>query len=149
MSAIFLLGLALTSPGAIAGEDEDAINRCLKAWGTHPFGNHPTYKTLGATVKLFGIGQNTQDTTATEMPELVLVNPGVNIMGGSTIKLSNPNGWYCLQANVNVMGGVTIQAHCKAHIASATDAVTVLGSNASDKGITVMGKTRVELDGCK
>ena len=149
IATLCLLGLALASPIIRADEDGDDMSRCLKAWGTHPFGKNPPYRTLGSTVKVFGIGQNTEDTAATETPELVLVNPGVNIMGGSTIKLSNPNGWYCLRANVNVMGGMTIQAHCKAHIASATDAVTVLGSNASDKGITVMGKTRIELEGCK
>lgn len=145
-----LAGFLLIAPMAVvADEDDDAINACLKAWGTHPFGKNPTYRTLGATVKLFGIGQDAEDTAATETPALIMVDPGVNIMGGSTIKLLNPNGWYCLRANVNVMGGVTIKAHCKAHIASATDGVTVLGSNSSSKGVTVMGKTSIELKGCK
>jgi hypothetical protein len=48
-------------------------------------------------------------------------------MGGSTIELLNLNGWYCLWTNVNVMGGLTIKMHCKAHLASATESVTVLG----------------------
>ena len=42
-----------------------------------------------------------------------------------------------------------IKAHCKAHLASAHDGVTVLGSNQADKSVTVLGKTRVQLVGCE
>ena len=47
------------------------------------------------------------------------------------------------------MGGMTIKAHCNAHLASATEGVTVLGSDTKNKGVTVMGKTTVELIGCQ
>jgi hypothetical protein len=70
-------------------------------------------------------------------------------MGGSTFELLNPNGWYCLRTNVNVMGGLTIKVHCKAHLASATEGVTVLGSSSDKKSITVMGSTKIEQVGCK
>jgi hypothetical protein len=82
------------------------------------------------------------------MPSLILVNPGVNVMGGTRVELLNPNGWYCFRSNVNVMGRLSIRAHCKAHFASAHDAVTVLGSNQADKSVTVLGKTQIELVGC-
>lgn len=142
-------GIGLLGSGTSLAEDVDSsIANCLRAWGKHPFGANPKYKTLAKSVKVFGIGQDTADTQQTNTPSLVLVNPGVNVMGGSTVKLLNPNGWYCLRANVNVMGGLRIRAHCKAHLASAHDGVTVLGSNQSDKGVTVMGKTQVELEGC-
>ncbi len=147
-TAVMVLPLG-APPQAHAQEDDSNVAHCLKAWGKHPFGARPVHKTLATSVKVFGIGQNTVDTEATPSPSLVLVNPGVNVMGGSTIELLNPNGWYCLRSNVNVMGGMTIKLHCKAKIAMATDGTTtVLGNNTEEKGITVMGSTQVERVGC-
>jgi hypothetical protein len=145
-----LFGMAvLFSVSAFATETDDSISSCLKAWGKHPFGNNPEYKTLATSVKVFGIGQNPADSQLTNSPSLVLVNPGVNVMGGTTIELLNPNGWYCFRSNTNVMGSLSIRAHCKAHLASATEGVTVLGSNSDISSITVMGSTQIELVDCK
>jgi len=126
-----------------------SIASCLRAWGTHPFGSNPQFKTLAASVKVFGIGQNPSDTAHTNSPALVLVNSGVNVMGGTTLELMNPNGWYCFRSNVNVMGKLSIRAACKAHLASASDGVTVLGSNPDNKSVAVLGSTQVELVGCQ
>jgi type V secretory pathway adhesin AidA len=79
----------------------------------------------------------------------VLVNPGVNVMGETTLELLNPNGWYCLRSNVNVMGNLDIRADCRAHLASAANGATVLGSNSGTKSVTVMGSTRIEFVGCE
>ena len=145
-----VLGASSLSPtAAVANDESGAMNRCLAAWGDHPFGKNPKYKTLSTSVKVFGIGQASGDTKATAEPALVMVNAGVNVMVGSKIELLNPNGWYCLKSNVNVMGGMKIKAHCKAHLASAVEGVTVLGNNSENKAVTVMGKTTVELVGCK
>ena len=131
-----------------ANENDGYISNCLKAWGEHPFGRNPHYKVLASSVKVFGIGQNVDDVTPTRNPELVLVDTGVNIMGGSTMQLLNPNGWYCFTSNVNVMGGLTIKTHCKSHLASASNGLTVLGGDPSNKSVTVMGATKVETVGC-
>ena len=139
----------LLSAPSQAEEAERSIDRCLKAWGTHPFGNNPGYRTLAASVKVFGIGGNTADANRTDGPTLVLVNPGVNVLGETTLELSNPNGWYCLRSNVNVMGNLRIRADCRAHLASASDGATVLGSNAGNRSVTVMGSTRVEVVACE
>ena len=137
--------MALTTPiVASAQEVDSSVAACLKAWGKHPFGGKPSYKTLQTSVKVFGIGKGTSDSEVTSLPALVLLNPGVNVMGGSTIELLNPNGWYCLKKTVNVMGGMNIRAHCKAHLASASDGTTVLGNSNENKGVTVMGSTNVE-----
>lgn len=145
-----IFGMAmLFSVPTFATEADDSIASCLKAWGNHPFGNKPKYKTLATSVKVFGIGQNPTDSEVTNSPSLVLVNPGINVMGGTTIDLLNPNGWYCFRSNTNVMGSLSIRAHCKAHLASATEGVTVLGSNSDVSSITVMGSTQIELVGCK
>ena len=144
------LAVGLLAPVVVSAQSPDpSITTCLKAWGTHPFGANPPYKTLATSVKVFGIGRATADTEVTSAPTLVLVSAGVNVMGGSTVELLNPNGWYCLRSNVNVMGGMIIKAHCKAHLASAVDGVTVMGENADNKGVTVMGATRVEHVGCQ
>ena len=147
--SLVLVASSLTPTVAVANDENGAMNRCLAAWGDHPFGKNPKYKTLSTSVKVFGIGQASGDTKATAEPALVMVNAGVNVMGGSKIELLNPNGWYCLKSNVNVMGGMKIKAHCKAHLASAVEGVTVLGNNSENKAVTVMGKTTVELVGCK
>ena len=142
-SALMMIGVAY------AAEGDSSIESCLRAWGKHPFGNNPRFKTLATSVKVFGIGQNTADTEPTDMPTLVLVNPGVNVLGGTTLELLNPNGWYCFRSNVNVMGNLRIRVHCKAHLASASDGVTVFGSDQTDKSVTVMGTTHVELVECE
>jgi len=132
-----------------ASENDGYIKMCLNAWGKHPFGPNPSYRTLGSNVKVFGIGQNIDDLVPTETIELVLVDTGVNVMGSSTMRLLNPNGWYCFKSNVNVMGGLTIEAQCQAHIATATNGITFLGSDHMNKGVTVMGSTTFETVGCK
>lgn len=148
-----LLGVAMLccmpTFAAEAEEEGGSMANCLKAWGKHPFGANPAYKTLATSVKVFGIGEDPKDTEATPSPSLVMVNPGVNVMGGTTVELLNPKGWYCFRTNVNVMGGLTIKAHCKAHLASATDGTTVMGNNSDKKSITVMGSTNIELVGCE
>ena len=146
---IILVSVMLFSVPTFATEVDNSISSCLKAWGKHPFGNNPQYKTLATSVKVFGIGQDPNDSEVTQSPSLVLVNPGVNVMGGTTIELLNPNGWYCFRSTVNVMGSLSIKAHCKAHLASATEGVTVLGENSDNKSITVMGSTHIELVGCQ
>jgi hypothetical protein len=144
------LGLAISmSAPSVAAEVDSAIASCLRAWGKQPFGANPRYKTLSTSVKVFGIGENPADREKTSSPSLVLVNTGVNVMGRTRVELLNPNGWYCFKSNVNVMGSLIITAACTAHLASAHDGTTVLGSNSDNKSVTVMGATRVELVGCK
>lgn len=149
--ATLCLATTLYSSHAAAEDDsnEDAVSKCLAAWGEHPFGAHPKFKTLSTSVRVFGVGSEPVDDEVTKSPALILVNPAVNVMGGTTYGLLNPNGWYCFRATVNVMGGLTVKAHCKAHLASSNSGATVMGSNSSgNKGVTVMGSTKVRLVGC-
>lgn len=147
-----LMFCATTSARISAAQTQDessvALDNCLKAWGKHPFGEHPKYRTLPVNVKVFGIGNPNVDTVKTSGPDLVLVKAGVNVMGGTTVDLQNPNGWYCFVTNVNVMGKMKIKAACTAHLAQSHDGVTVMGGDSTNKSVTVMGKTVVELQGC-
>jgi hypothetical protein len=147
--AIMAIAMLTSVPSLAEAAVDGYIASCLKAWGKHPFGSNPRFKTMATSVKVFGIGQDPADTERTNTPSLVLVNTGVNVMGGAKLELLNPNGWYCFRSNVNVMGSLIIKAHCKAHLASAHDGTTVLGSNSDNKSVTVMGSTQIELLGCE
>lgn len=143
-----LLGISFLASGVAAEESDSPVASCLKAWGKHPFGKSPQYKTLSTAVKVFGIGRDTADTEPTPGPALVLVNPGVNVAGGSVVQVLNPNGWYCFRTTVNVMGGLTIKAHCKSHLATTSGEVMAAEKATEGKGVTVMGSTQVERVGC-
>jgi hypothetical protein len=143
-----LLGFSALVSAVAAEEVDSSIANCLKAWGNHPFGTNPQYKTLSTSVKVFGIGHDTADTEPTNDPALVMVNPSVNVAGGSVIQLLNPNGWYCFRTTVSVMGDLTIKAHCKSHLATTSGGVLAVGNASDDKGVTVLGSTQVERVGC-
>lgn len=144
-----LLGFCAMAPALAADDMDSPVSNCLRAWGEHPFGKNPPYKTLSTSVKVFGIGPDTIDAEPTNTPVLVLVNPSVNVAGGSQIQVLNPNGWYCFRTTVSVMGGLTIKAHCKSHLATTSGDVLAVGNGSDDKGITVMGSTQVERVGCE
>lgn len=136
--AIFLMLLA--APGAYASQA--ALKACLKNWGEHPFDeNNLNYRTLGAKVSVFGIGNAMTDGVVTDKPALIYVKPNVSVMTKSRMNLMNPNGWYCLKGKVSVMSKSIINLHCDAHLASSKEGTTVLGSSEGDKDVTVMGKT--------
>jgi hypothetical protein len=132
---------------ARADEYLNDVRLCLLNWKTHPFPkDNPTYKVIQPQVKVFGIGGNVDETTATDKPELVYIRPNVSVMSKTTLNLMNPNGWYCLASNTAVMAKVVINLGCKAHLASSQEGVAVLGGG--DKGVNVLGKTAVNLVGC-
>jgi hypothetical protein len=149
--ALLAFCLALFVPTLVSAQEIDSsIAACLKAWGDHPFGKNPKFKTLGTTVKMFGIGKSAgDDIERTGSPSLVLVNPIFNLMGASTIELLNPNGWYCLRTTVNLLGVVNVRAHCKAQLAASSGGISVRGDNTEnraikDLGVTVMGTFSIE-----
>ena len=142
----------LAAPVAALAADQPALDACIKSWGkASPFKpGKVADKTIGTGVKVFGIGSGqTGGDAPSEKPELVLVRPAVNVAGTSTIKLSNPNGWYCFRSNVTVAGALRIEAHCKAHIASAKEDGTSVGAvDESNQGVAVFGALRVSRFGC-
>ena len=59
-----IAGLILCGATGLAqaqDSESGALQACLKAWGEHPFGPNPAYRTLATSVKVFGIGQGTAD----------------------------------------------------------------------------------------
>ena len=121
------------------------IDACLAAWKNAPFkkGAEPD-QVVGTQVKVLGIGKDDFTDPPSKKPRLVLIKPSVNVLGKTEFRLMNPNGWYCFRTNVSVLGKMSIEAHCKAHLASNGDGGTsVLGSNESDGGTAVLGSLRI------
>jgi hypothetical protein len=137
-------------PQYSAGKNSEywpAVKACLEAWGdTHPFKDDSKlrFRVLETSVKVFGIGDDISDKDETDDPQLILVRPGVNVMGKLTFHLMNPKGWYCFEKNVTVMAKSEITVACTAQVASAGPGATVLGSSPGKGGTTVMGKTTFE-----
>jgi hypothetical protein len=133
-----------------AGKDSEywpVVKACLGAWGdAHPFKDDSKlrFRVLETSVKVFGIGDDISDKDGTDDPQLILVRPGVNVMGKLTFHLMNPKGWYCFEKNVTVMAKSEITVACTAQVASAGPGATVLGSSPGKGGTTVMGKTTFE-----
>jgi hypothetical protein len=154
---VLVLSLSLSSLSlaaaheAKAASEIDAIRSCLAAWGEPPFrsAEEQPFKVLSPTVKVLGVGQDVTDETETDQPQLVLVKPSVNVLTKSSFRLMNPNGWYCFAANVTVLAKSEITAHCRAHLASSREGVSVAGGNKGTEGVTVFGKTVVKRVGCE
>lgn len=132
--------------------DQPTLDACIAQWGKRsPFKKGtPAAAVVAPGVKVFGVGGGGGALDApTDKPSLVLVRPAVNVMGRSTIRLSNPKGWYCFRSNVNVAGKMEIEVPCDAQIASAREDGTTVGAvDESNKGVTVFGALRVTRYGC-
>lgn len=152
MRRAHIVWLLAASPGVAMANDQAALDQCIASWGSRsPFKKGtPASSVLATGVKVFGIGQGTTGSDPeTARPALVLVRPAVNVAGKSTIRLANPNGWYCFRSNVTVAGKIEIEAHCNARIASARDSGTAVGAaDESDKAVAVFGALRVTRFGC-
>ena len=142
---------AIAFPFAALADDQPALDACIASWGKAPFKKgHKADSTIGTGVKVFGIGSGQSgNDQPTDKPVLVLVRPAVNVAGKSTIRLNNPNGWYCFRSNVTVAGTMHIEATCKAHIASAKEDGTSVGAaDESGKGVAVFGSLRMARFDC-
>ena len=150
-SVLALLAVALV-PASSFAVDQKVLDACIASWGkSTPFKKGKAADSVIATgVKVFGLGSSQGSNDApTDRPVLVLVRPAVNVMGKSTIRLANPNGWYCFRSNVTVAGAIHIEAHCNAHLASAREDGTSVGAvDESNKGVAVFGALRVSRFGC-
>lgn len=154
MKRSFLLAALLVASAAMPAlaNDQATLDACIQSWGKKsPFKKGaPANSVIAPGVKVFGIGgSGAARDDPTDSPALVLVRPAVNVMGSTTIRLSNPQGWYCFRSNVTVAGAIRIEAHCKAQIASAKEDGTAVGAvDESNKGVAVFGALRVTRWGC-
>lgn len=148
--SLAVLALSLTFTTVAAAEtDLEAIQACLAHFKSHPFdAKAPSFQTLSTGVKVFGIGNSTNDLANTETPKLMLIKTNVTVMSKNKLQLKNPNGWYCLKGQVSVLGKTEIHLNCKSKIASSTDGVNVLGGSNTENGVTVLGSSKIVRQGC-
>lgn len=149
MRALMLI-LVLALSGAAFATDLEEVQTCLANWKDHPFKTEkPEFRVISAKVRVMGIGDELADLKETSKPELVLIKPNVTVMSKSTLRLMNPNGWYCVKGKVAVMGKAETQLHCKAHMTTSDTGATVLGSADEESGgVTVLGSSKVTRAGC-
>ncbi|AOW12907.1 hypothetical protein LPB72_18180 [Hydrogenophaga crassostreae] len=147
-SLALTVGFTQAQTGERAVDDAFALNACLAAWGSHPFGSHLRYTTLSTSVKFSGAGPATSDRSVTNHPSLILVDPLVNATGDASIALMNPNGWYCLRAPDHLLGALRIQLHCRARLAAGSGGTTTWGTDSDRSAKVVMGSVQVERTGC-
>src|ERR1700682_3188703 len=101
-------------PASTFASDQGVLDACITSWGkSAPFKKgKPADSVIGTGVKVFGVGSAQSGNDApTDKPALILVRPAVNVMGRSTIRLSNPKGWYCFRSNVTVAGAIKLAGH--------------------------------------
>lgn len=127
-------------------DDQALLQRCIAAWGSHPFGEQTPreVRLMTSSVRVMGIGKELTDATPTAWQQLIFVKPAVNVMTKTTLELMNPNGWYCLDANVTVAGKFVIRADCETRLADARSGAAVLGSSDAQGSVAVLGAVRVE-----
>jgi hypothetical protein len=144
-------GTASDQPDVPAADpgDLDAIHKCMNIWGPNsPFtGTVQNYEKIAAAVTVGGIGNAINDTQATQEPFLILIDAGVNVLGSPTYNLLNPNGWYCMKVNVNVLTTLTVNLDCNAHLADSRVDVNVLSNqnnNTAAVGVHVLSTVNVD-----
>ncbi len=147
--SLVLLTLLWSSSLWAKADDDQKISKCLQRWGEHPFAqDNPQYKTLeaGTTVMGFGSG-GIDDHVATEQPALILVKSAPGFLSNITNRLMNPNGWYCLDSSINIMGNKSTELDCRANLAQSQGTIVFKGNGIENFQATHSGD--LELVNCK
>ncbi len=132
---------------------QETLQRCLTAWkGESPFTNlaETPVRIIQTKVRVMGMGATeTRDDTTTSYDQLVLIEPSVNVLTGTTFSLLNPRGWYCFDQTTTALGKLTIRLDCGANMANSHGGAVVMGGDSSTQGgVVVMGGVSVERVGC-
>lgn len=114
-------------------DDLVAIHKCMAKWKDVPFGPTITnYRKIFASVVVEGFGIGVEDTERTNEPRLTLIAAAVTVNSQVEYNLLNPNGFYCIKANVNVNSDLDVNLHCNARLADNFLGVDV-GSNVPEQ----------------
>lgn len=131
--------------GEATPDERKAIEACSTAWGGNAPVNFDSVRKIAASVSV--LGSNTLvDNRRTEFPELTLILASVNVLSKLDWKLLNPNGWYCMVANVNVLSSMTVTINENGHLADSRVAVDVLSKTdgaAAGANVNVLSSVKV------
>ncbi|MES2744626.1 MAG: hypothetical protein V4655_04325, partial [Bdellovibrionota bacterium] len=94
-------------------KDLESINKCSKGWGLTPGFNKESVRKIYASVSVLSSGTTLSDKQVTAEPALTLIYAAVNVISDVEWDLLNPNGWYCIVANVNVITDLTVNINEK------------------------------------
>lgn len=128
-------------------KDDEAIGKCLEKWGSaSPFAAGAGYRKIHASVQVLGQGKGIVDDIKTEKPELVLITAAVSVLGKTSYELLNPNGWYCMKVDVNVLTNLTVKLECGAHMADNKVDVGVLSNSQplGSVGVHVLSDVKIQ-----
>jgi len=107
----------------------DGLRKCLNGWGPKsPFNGSSSYRKISASISILSLGNSVNDTDVTDAPELVVLVAGVNLASLTRYRFLNPNGWYCIIADVNLATRLNVDLHTKAHLADSRVAVNILSA---------------------
>ena len=106
-------------------EEKVNIDKCSKAWGRTPPVAFDVVRKIKASVSVGSSGVTLSDQANTSGPVLTLLYAGVNVGGEPTWELLNPQGWYCVVVNVNVLTKLTVKLSKDAKLADSKVAVNV------------------------
>lgn len=118
---ITTLDLAETPDGAVIG-------KCLAEWGKTPFTKQSLaeHRTIEVQAQMLG-RSDVQDLEPTDEPEIVVVKVASATLGAASLKLMNPQGWYCMDMSAQSLGATDVTLHCKAHIGNQSTSSGGLG----------------------
>lgn len=127
-------------------EDNHAIANCSAAFGRSlPLGANGNVRTIAANISILG-GQGLRDNRSTEFPELTIIYANIGILSNLRWDLMNPNGVYCIVANINILSKLSIYLEERAQLSDGAVAINILSSsNASTAtvGINILSNVKV------
>lgn len=127
-------------------DDDRAISSCSAAFGRSlPLGGNGEVRTITANISILG-GGNLRDNRSTARPELTIIYANIGILSNLKWELLNPNGIYCIIANINILSKLSIYLEERAQLSDGRVAINILSSsNASTAtvGVNILSNVKV------
>lgn len=151
MKVIFVCFISLLSSTICYADaaNDIKVKNCLQKWGTHPFNQDlPKYRVLESSTTVLGIGSGgVDDHSSTKEPDLVLVKSAPGFLSNIKHRLMNPNGWYCVDSAVNIMGNKSTEIDCRANFAQSQSSFVFKGDG--NENLQVSDSGQLDLINCK
>lgn len=128
-------------------DDRRAYDSCSAAFGRSlPLGRDGSVRTIAANVSVLSSGVTLRDNRASSREELTIIYASVGVLSDTRWELLNPNGLYCVVANVNVLSKLTIFLEESAQLSDGIVSVNVLSSSneaTASIGVNVLSNVKV------
>ena len=119
------------------GNEAEHYKKCSQNFGKDaPLHDGAEVKKIYAAVSVLNRGFGIVDEEITSTPQVTLIYASVNVLSNIEYFLGNPNGYYCIISQTNVMSNLTVKIHQKAVLAANKVDVSVGGTK--DQSIAVV-----------